>query len=68
MKKVLLAILGIFFVSIGIFFSILYLNLFNLGYSFLEYVYFISSRIECLIIILGILILYFSVHEKGEKK
>ena len=66
MKKLLIAVLGILFVSIGLFFCILYLNLFSFGYTFLDYVYFIIRRIECHILWIGIVLLFFVLHRKGE--
>ncbi len=66
MKKFFMAVLGILLVSIGLFFCILYLNLFSFGYSFLDYVYFIIRRIECHILWAGIVLLFFALHRKGE--
>ena len=43
---------------------ILYLNLLVNGYTFLEYVNFIIRRIECISLILGILLIYFSIWRK----
>ena len=57
MKKIILLGIGILFLSISIFFMILYLNLFTLGYSFLEYVHFINSRIECLLFYTGVILI-----------
>ena len=57
MKKIILLGIGILFLSISIFFMILYLNLFTLGYSFFEYVYFINSRIECLLFYIGVILI-----------
>ncbi len=65
MKKILLVIIGVLFLSISIFFSILYLNLFTFGYNTQKYVYFISSRIECLIGIVGVLLIILGLKKKG---
>jgi len=43
MFKVLIYFLGIIFTSIGIFFTIIYLNLLTMGYSFDEFVKFIGT-------------------------
>ena len=61
MYKFLLFLLGILFVSIGIFFLILYLNLFTLGYSFFGFVKFIIRRVECWFILFGVVLLYLSL-------
>lgn len=61
MYKILLFILSIICMSIGLFFIVLYLNLFTLGYSFLDFVKFIIMRVECLIFFLGLIFLFLSV-------
>ena len=58
MIKVFSALLGIFLCSLGFSFIILYLNLLTMGYSFFNYVKFISSRLECLTLIGGVIILF----------
>jgi len=57
MNKFLLIIIGILFTSIGLFFFLLYLNLFTLGYSFIDFVKFIIIRIEFWVLIIGILLI-----------
>ena len=44
---------------ISLSFIIIYLNLLSIGYNFLEYVYFISRRVECLNIIIGLFMMLF---------
>lgn len=61
MKKYLCLLLGIFMTSTGLFFLVLYLNLFNMGYTFLDFVKFIIMRWEVFLILLGSLIIYFSL-------
>ena len=61
MKKFLCLFLGIFMTSFGLFFLVLYLNLFNMGYTFLDFVKFIIVRWEVFLILLGSLIIYFSL-------
>ena len=62
--KILLNILGILLTTIGTIYIISYLNLLTIGYNFTYYVYFIIRRIECLIVLLGIIILI--INNKGE--
>lgn len=57
MKKLLLNILGIILIINSAIYIISYLNLLNIGYKFSEYVYFIIRKIECIILIPGIIIL-----------
>ena len=69
MGKIVLFLLGIGFCSSGLLFLILYLNLLAMGYSFLEYVQFISSRFECYFIFIGSFCIAISlegskIHEK----
>lgn len=61
MFKVFLYFLGIIFVSVGIFFTIIYLNLFSMGYSFLDFVKFISMKVEFWLIFLGLVCLVISL-------
>ena len=65
MKKIIFGILGSLFIAISLFFDILYLNLISFGYTFLKYVYFISRRVECQIIIPGIILMILALKKKG---
>ena len=65
MKKTFIFFLAVILCSIGLFFSILYLNLFTIGYTFLEYVYFIIRRVECNCFLVGLLLLLISMKKKG---
>ncbi len=62
--KTLFNILGILLTSIGIIYIISYLNLLTIGYNFTYYVYFIIRRIECLLVLPGIMILI--INNKGD--
>jgi len=64
MYKLFTLFLGIILTSVGLFFLILYLNLFTLGYSFFDFVKFIIMRIECLCFFIGVLLLCFSIGGK----
>ncbi len=54
------ALLGSVLASIGLTFILLYTNLLTMGYSFSLFVNFISKRLECLLFILGLIVLIFS--------
>ena len=56
--------LGIFLCSLGLMFDVLYINLITMGYSFLDYVKFIISRSECYLLLLGIILIIFSLEGK----
>lgn len=66
MKKTILNILSYIMILIGSIYIISYLNLLNIGFTFTEYIIFIIKKIECIILIMGILILI--IINKGEKK
>lgn len=57
MIKIVLFLFGFGLTTIGFVYIICYLNLLTLGYSFLEYVQFIISRLECLNAFIGIMIM-----------
>lgn len=59
--NLLILVLGIAVSSVGLMFIILYLNLLTLGYSFFEFVHFISTRFECLLFFLGLILIFFSM-------
>ena len=61
-------LIGFGFSIIGFAFIISYLNLIPLGYNFIEYVNFISRKIECLIGPVGLLITFLSIYLKGDNK
>ncbi len=54
-------IVGIFISSLGLMFIFLYTNLLTLGYSFFDFVQFISTRIECLLFLFGLGLIIFSM-------
>lgn len=56
--NILKVIVGTLMVSIGLFFILIYLNLFIMGYSFLEFVYFIIRSGIILFFIGGIFLIY----------
>lgn len=66
-KKIFLFLIGFGLTVIGFVYIISYLNLLTIGYNFLEYVKFISRRLECLNALLGIILLIVSINMKGTK-
>ena len=61
MFHLLLYILGIILTSLGLFFIIIYLNLLTIGYSFLDFVKFISRRVEVCLLLIGIICIVLSL-------
>jgi len=58
MNKLIIYTISILLISISTLFLFLYLSLFNMGYNLLEYIIFCIKRIECLLFIPGIILLY----------
>lgn len=56
--RIFFLIIGSLLISISLFLIILYLNLFTLGYTFLEFVYFIIRSCAFWFLILGGLFIY----------
>lgn len=68
MVRVFFFLMGFGFTVIGTSFIILYLNLTTMGYNFINYVNFISRRIECYYSIIGIVMMVLSIWSKGDKR
>lgn len=66
MIRILLFLIGFGFTVIGSIYLISYLNLLTIGYNFLDYVKFITRRLECYYFIIGMVIILISIN-KGEK-
>lgn len=64
---IIFLMLGIILTSIGLMFIFLYTNLLTMGYSFLEFVNFISRQIECWSFVVGILLIIYT-YERWLKK
>jgi len=63
--KFFLFLFGFGLTTIGLVYIICYLNLFTIGYNFIDFVNFIIRRIECLNTIFGIIIMYLSINTGG---
>ena len=57
MTRIFFFLIGFGLTVIGMVYIISYLNLLEIGYNFLEYVNFITRRIECLYFVIGIVII-----------
>ncbi len=51
---------GVLLISISIVFMVMYSNIFSFGASFLEYLIFIATKVECLCMFLGIILVVYS--------
>jgi len=63
---VLLFLFGFGLTVIGSTYLISYLNLFSLGYNFLEYVNFIIRRYECWYFVIGLFLIIISIYIGGK--
>lgn len=64
MIRIFFFLFGFGIMTIGFMYTILYLNA---GYTFYNYVNFISKRYECYLTILGFIIMNLSMYIKGER-
>ena len=55
--RIILYIIGILIISTSLAYMYLYTNLFTIGYNFKDYLFYIVKRWECIMIILGIIII-----------
>ena len=61
LTRIFIFLIGFGLTTIGFVYMICYLNLFTLGYNFIDYVNFIIRRIECLNAIFGIIIMIIAI-------
>ena len=66
--RVFFFLLGFGLSVIGFTYMISYLNLLTMGYSFFEYLSFIFKRYECIIAILGFIMITCAIFKGGEKR
>lgn len=67
MTRIFFFILGFIFLTLGLTFLILYLNIVTDEYNFTEYVKYIINKKTVYLVPLGILIINLSLFKKGEK-
>lgn len=66
-KKIVMFIMGILISGYSLMFYIIYLNLLKMDFSFIDYIKYIFSRVECLSLFLGIILIVLSLRrEKNE--
>lgn len=66
-RKIFLFILGCLLSSFGLMYIIIYLNLLSMGYTFYKYLLFIIKRYECILFLVGIILICISLRKKKEK-
>ena len=68
MTRIFFFLFGFGIMTVGFIYTILYLNILNIGYNFSNYVNFIIRRFECYLIVIGFIIMNLSMYIKGAKK
>lgn len=66
--RIFFFLIGFGLTIIGFVYIISYLNLLTIGYNFLEYVNFITRRIECLYAPIGFFVILLTIYLPGGKK
>jgi len=66
--RIFFFLVGFGLMIVGSMCMIIYLNLLTIGYSFKEYIYFISHRLECLLALIGFIIINITIFIKGDRK
>ena len=66
--KIILFIFGIILTIVGFSSLFLYLNLLTMGYTFLEYVNFIISKVEFLCLPIGLIIIFILIFKGGKNE
>lgn len=64
-SRIFFFLIGFGFSTIGFAFMISYLNIITFGYSLLEYVNYISKRPECILGIIGLIIITITIFIPG---
>jgi len=68
MYKIVLFVVSFLLCLFGLYYCICYLNLLTIGYNFLDYVKFIISRFECVLLFVGLISAIVILILKGVKK
>ena len=67
MLYIFLFLIGFGLAIIGCMYIILYLNYLTIGYTFLEYCQLISKRFECLLALIGLILIIIVIFKKENK-
>lgn len=68
MTRFFFFLVGFGLTLIGCIYIIIYLNLTTIGYNFFDYVKFIIRRPECLVSIIGLVLIYFSIPKEDNNE
>lgn len=65
--RIFFFLLGFGLSVIGFTYMISYLNLLTMGYTFIDYLLFITKRYECIIAIIGLIMITCAIFKGGDK-
>ncbi len=65
--RIILFLIGFLLSIIGSIYIIIYLSYLSIGYSFINYLKFIMSKVECLIMLIGLILINISIFMNGGK-
>jgi len=68
MGRMFIFLLGFGLMVIGFTYIITYMNLMSMGYSFLDYLSFITSKLECLFALIGFILVSIIILTKGTEE
>ena len=68
MNRIIMFIIGLIMASIGLSYIIIYLNLLVIGYSFIDYLIYIFTKLECIIFFIGYMLILLSIIVKRRKE
>ncbi len=68
MNRIIIFIIGLIMSTIGLSYIIIYLNVLAMGYSFVDYLNYIFTKVECIIFFIGYLLMFLSIYLKRRKK
>ena len=66
MLRFIIFLVGFGFSVVGFIYIIAYLNYLSIGYSFVDYLKTISTKFECLIAFIGIILINIAIFMKGD--
>ena len=67
MIRFILFLVGFGFSVIGFVYIIAYLNYLSIGYSFIDYLKLIVTKVECLMAFVGLILINMAIFKKGDK-
>lgn len=67
LHRIFLFLVGYTLIVVSLTLTILYTNLFTLGYNFFEFIQYINKRFICIYFIIGLVLIVYSINYKGDR-